>query len=89
MSILEIELTPEMQERLREKAKRRGMEEKAYVQTVVMRDLLQEESEQPKHSIIDLGGLGKEAWAGVDVQQYLNEMRDEWDKPVAAQLAAA
>ena len=34
MSILEIELTPEMQVRLREKAKRRGLEEKAYVQTV-------------------------------------------------------
>ncbi len=81
MSILEIELTPEMQERLREKAKRRGLEEKAYVQTMVMRDLAQEEPEPPKHSIMELHGIGKEAWAGVDVQQYLNEMRDEWDKP--------
>lgn len=81
MSILEIELTPEMQERLREKAKRRGLEEKAYVQTVVIRDLSQEEAEQPKHSIMELRGIGKGAWAGVDVQQYINEMRDEWDTP--------
>jgi len=85
MSILEIELTPEMQERLREKAKRRGLKEKAYVQTVVMHDLSQEETEQPKHSIMELHGTSKEAWAGVDVQQYLNEMRDEWDKPVVTQ----
>lgn len=81
MSILEIELTPEMWERLREKAQRRGLEEKAYVQTMVMRDLSQEEAEPPKHSIMELHGIGKKAWAGVDVQQYLNEMRDEWDAP--------
>lgn len=81
MNILEIELTPEMQERLREKAKRRGLEEKAYVQTVVLRDLSQEEAEPSKHSIMELRGIGKGVWAGVDVQQYINEMRDEWDAP--------
>ena len=81
MSILEIELTPEMAKRLAEKAQRRGLETKVYVQTMVMRDLSQEEAEQPKHSIMELHGIGRGAWDGVDVQQYLNEMRDEWDKP--------
>ena len=82
MSILEIQLTPEMQERLREKAHRRGMEEKAYVQTVVVRDLSQEEAEQPKHSIMKLEGLGAEIWkdqqgALLDAQEYVNELRRE------------
>ena len=67
-----------MQERLHEKAKRRGLEENTYLQTVVMRDLSQEEAEQPKHNIMELEGLCAGAWAGVDVQEYINEMRDEW-----------
>lgn len=84
MSTLEIELTPEMRQRLREKAKRRGLEEKAYVQTVVMRDLSQEETEQPKHSIMELEGLGAEIWKDekgelLDAQEYVNELRREWD----------
>ena len=79
MSILEIELTPEMQARLREKAHRRGLEEKAYVQTVVMHDLSQEEAKQPKHSILELEGLGAEIWkddkgALLDAQEYVNEL---------------
>lgn len=84
MSILEIELTPEMQQRLREKAKKRGLEEKAYVQTMVMRDLSQEEAEPPKHSILELEGLGAEIWtdqkgALLDAQEYVNDLRREWD----------
>ena len=39
MSILEIELTPEMEHRLREKARRRGIEARVYAQAVVARDL--------------------------------------------------
>ncbi|MCC7450933.1 MAG: hypothetical protein IT324_26190 [Anaerolineae bacterium] len=34
------------------------------------------------HSIMGLRGLGKEIWQGVDVQQYLDEMRNEWDRRV-------
>ena len=83
MSILEIELTPEMQARLREKAKQHGLEEKAYVQTMVMRDLSQE-ADQPKRSIMELEGLGAEIWtdqkgALLDAQEYVNELRREWD----------
>ncbi len=84
MSVLEIELTPEMRQRLREKAKRRGLEEKAYVQTVVMRDLSQEEAEPQKHSIMELEGLGAELWRDengtlIDAQVYVDELRREWD----------
>ena len=83
MSILEIELTPEMEQRLHEKAGQRGVEAKAYVRTVVIHDLLQEGEAatpaEPRFSVMDFYGVGRDAWEGVDVQQYINEMRDEWD----------
>ena len=36
--------------------------------------------EQPKHDIMELHGLGKEIWEGIDAQEYVNELRDEWDR---------
>jgi hypothetical protein len=32
----------------------------------------------PRHSLDELHGLGKELWAGVDAQEYVNRLRDEW-----------
>ena len=84
MSILEIELTPEMAIRLAEKAKQRGLEAKVYAQTVMLQDLLAEDAPKPanekQQSVMEFYGVGRDAWAGVDVQQYINEMRDEWDR---------
>lgn len=31
-----------------------------------------------KRQLTELRGLGKEIWAGIDAQEYVNEMRDEW-----------
>ena len=28
----------------------------------------------------ELRGLGKEIWAGIDAQAYVNQLRDEWDE---------
>lgn len=36
---------------------------------------------RPARSILELEGLGKEVWEGVDPKQYISEMRDEWDHP--------
>jgi len=33
----------------------------------------------PDRSILELEGLGAEIWAGVDAQQYVNELRNDWD----------
>lgn len=35
---------------------------------------------QPTSSLSwkDARGLGKEIWEGVDVERYINELRDEW-----------
>ena len=35
--------------------------------------------EKPKRSIMELHGLGKEIWKNIDAQEYVNELRKEWD----------
>ncbi len=30
-------------------------------------------------SILDLAGLGREIWQGVDAKDYVNQLRGEWD----------
>ena len=37
--------------------------------------------DEPEHSLLELEGLGAEIWQGIDAQQYVNELRDEWDRP--------
>lgn len=84
MSILEIELTPEMEQRMREKAERSGMEIKEYAQTVMTQNLQEEAPRQLKRSIMELEGLGAELWKDkhgnlLDAQAYVSELRQEWD----------
>ncbi len=45
----------------------------------VSNDLADPETEKPKRSIMELHGLGKEIWEGIDAQEYVNELRNEWD----------
>lgn len=34
----------------------------------------------PEHSVRELRGLGKELWQGIDVEKYIEEERNSWDK---------
>ena len=34
---------------------------------------------RPRHSIMELQGLGKELWQDIDAQQYVNQERDTWN----------
>ncbi len=45
----------------------------------VSNDLAENETEKPKRSLLELEGLGKEIWEGIDAQEYINELRDEWE----------
>jgi len=36
-------------------------------------------AEKLRRSIMELHGLGKEIWEGIDAQEYVNELRKEWD----------
>ncbi|MDQ3750859.1 MAG: hypothetical protein M3367_17850 [Acidobacteriota bacterium] len=39
------------------------------------------ENEQPKkRSLLELEGLGAEIWEGIDAQEYVNELRNEWER---------
>jgi prevent-host-death family protein len=35
-------------------------------------------SVQPKHSVLELQGLGKEIWEGIDAQEYVDRERASW-----------
>ena len=56
-------------------------------QQVQLLDLLRTELENggdngQKHSILELHGLGKEIWQGVDSNEYVRKLRDEWEDRV-------
>jgi hypothetical protein len=33
-----------------------------------------------KHSVMELKGLGKEIWEGINVEKYIEEERNSWDR---------
>jgi hypothetical protein len=35
--------------------------------------------ETPQHSILELKGVGREIWQGIDVERYIQEERASWD----------
>jgi hypothetical protein len=39
-----------------------------------------ETSHARKRSILEFEGVGSEIWANVNVQDYLDQLRNEWDK---------
>jgi hypothetical protein len=38
-------------------------------------------ADQYKRNILELHGLGREIWEGVDAQEYVNQLREEWERP--------
>lgn len=50
-------------------------ERKALISFIV--DTLTETKER---SLRELRGLGKDIWAGIDAQEYIDQQRDEWDQ---------
>lgn len=52
---------------------------------LVARDLASEVTPSVRpagRSIMALHGLGKEIWEGIDPQEYVNKLRQEWDHGV-------
>ena len=35
--------------------------------------------EEKTHSVLELEGLGAEIWEGIDAQEYVDQLRSEWD----------
>lgn len=76
MATLNIKNFPdELYEQLQERAVR---EHRSIAQQVI--HLLEESAGKPKlHSILELRGLGKELWNGVDPVKHVRAERDSWD----------
>lgn len=34
-----------------------------------------------RRHLSELRGLGKDAWGDIDAQEYVNQLRNEWDRP--------
>jgi hypothetical protein len=59
-------------------------EERLELLALIARELAAEgvaSGSKPRHSIMELHGLGKEIWEGIDAQEYVNKLRDGWDDP--------
>lgn len=85
MSLLEVELETNMRRRLDTLAQKRGLPASVMVRQAVEKLVEAEEAQdKPKHSIMELHGLGAEIWKDengnlIDAQKYVNELRSEWD----------
>ncbi|OLE53723.1 MAG: hypothetical protein AUG51_11750 [Acidobacteria bacterium 13_1_20CM_3_53_8] len=48
---------------------------------MLARGLAQDPAEEKRaRDLMDLHGLGKEIWDGVDAEEYVNRLRGEWDQ---------
>lgn len=56
-----------------------GPNEQRHLIVEIQRMLVSNKRRTSIPRILDLSGLGKEIWEGVDVDEYLNNERDSWD----------
>ena len=47
---------------------------------LIVDTLTEPASSEPERSILEFEGVGKELWEGVDAQEYVNRLRDEWEQ---------
>jgi hypothetical protein len=68
-----------IQEMIREARTLSVDERKQLIKALV--DIVNEPSpkEPKKRNLLELAGLGAEIWEGIDPQEYINQLRSEWD----------
>jgi hypothetical protein len=44
----------------------------------LIKQLIDTLDETPQRNILEFEGVGAEMWHGVDAQEYVNQLRDEW-----------
>jgi hypothetical protein len=78
---LVIDVTPELETRLQEEATKQGMAVAEYVRTLLESLVRPQDAHgaPSQRSLLELEGLGAEIWQGIDAQDYVNELRKEWD----------
>ncbi len=65
-------------EEVLERARLLSPEDQARLLEELIVDLRQRLEGQQYHSIMELKGLGKELWEGIDVEKYIEEERSSW-----------
>ena len=56
-----------------------SLEERKELMKLMIDTLAETPEPFQKHSIMELAGLGAEIWEGVDAQEYVNQLRGEWN----------
>ncbi|MFN3420241.1 MAG: hypothetical protein ACK40X_00770 [Armatimonadota bacterium] len=74
--------TLSLEELYEQQIKPRPKGERSRLLAMIAQDLATEAKEEgkPKRSIMELHGLGAEIWGDIDAQEYVNELRKEWDR---------
>ena len=57
-----------------------AQERKELVKRLVETLDVSEPSAPRQRRLSELRGLGKEIWAGIDAQEYVDQLRNEWDE---------
>lgn len=65
---------------LAKEAEKLSFHERKELLKIILDSLENPESSQEEYSILELAGLGREVWEGIDAQEYVNQLRDEWDE---------
>ena len=73
-----VEVEPDVEQTLRELAHEEGLSVEGYIKREIER--IAAPRKEPHLQLRDLRGLGKEIWQAVDAQEYVNQLRDEWDR---------
>ena len=63
-----------------EHVKSLSLEQRLELLALIAGDLAAERgtADASRHSLAELHGLGQGLWEGVDAQEYVNRLRDEW-----------
>lgn len=76
MAILNVKNMPDA---LYEQLKQRASRERRSISQELIHILEGALAAERKHSILELRGLGKELWTGVDASDHVAAERDSWD----------
>ena len=76
MAILNIKNLPD---ELHQRLKQRASHSHRSVSQEVIHILTQSLAVHPGHSLLELRGLGKDVWEGIDPARHIQEERDSWE----------
>jgi hypothetical protein len=76
---LHLNLPPPVEKKLRAMAQKEGRPEEQIALDAVAR-FVEESRGNRNRNVLDFEGVGRDNPVGMDAQEYVNAMRDEWDR---------